>query len=370
MNRKIIAILSIVIAVMSTVSLAGIVNAKLGSVGAVYTIDNAIAGNHVLYYFRASDGSLNLGGSVSTWGTGTGTGFHSQGAETLTQDGSFLLVVNAGSNSISVFYILGNGVPVFSSMTSSHGTTPISLTVNDNWVYVLNVGTTTPSIAPSIAGFTLGKTGMLTYIAGSKQSLSASSSPEQIGFNPNGNLLVVTEKGANIIDTFTVDWNGVADAPMAHASAGSGPYGFAFTDSNKLVVSEAGSGSASSYALSYEGNFHTISGKIKTGSTLDTPCWVAINDWGTIAYTANGGSGTITAYSLSTMGQLTLLSTAAATVSSAPALDLAFSAHSQFLYVLNGNGITGFKVYGDGSLSQVTSISSSSLASAAGLAAT
>src|SRR5208282_3819912 len=118
MNRKIIAILSIVIAVMSTVSLAGIVNAKLGSVGAVYTIDNAIAGNHVLYYFRASDGSLNLGGSVSTWGTGTGTGFHSQGAETLTQDGSFLLVVNAGSNSISVFYILGNGVPVFSSMTS------------------------------------------------------------------------------------------------------------------------------------------------------------------------------------------------------------------------------------------------------------
>ena len=59
MNRKIIAILSIVIAVMSTVSLAGIVDAKLGSVGTVYTIDNAMAANHVLYYFRASDGSLS-----------------------------------------------------------------------------------------------------------------------------------------------------------------------------------------------------------------------------------------------------------------------------------------------------------------------
>ena len=90
----------------------------------------------------------------------------------LTQDWNFPTGCNAGSNSISVFYILSSGVPVFSSMTSSHGTTPISLTVNDNWVYVLNAGTTI--IAPSIAGFMLSKTGMLTYIAGSKQSLSAS----------------------------------------------------------------------------------------------------------------------------------------------------------------------------------------------------
>ena len=290
MNRKILAILSIVIAVMSAVSLAGIVNAKPGSVGVVYTIDNLATGNHVLYYFRASDGSLSPGGSVSTWGTGTGAGFHSQGAVALTQDGSFLLVVNARSNSISVFYILSNGVPVFSSKTSSQGTMPISLTVNGNLVYVLNYGTTTPTtVAPSIAGFWLSKTGVLTYISGSKQSLSLTS-PEQIGFNPEGNLLVVTDLGTSTIDTFTVSWNGVAGAANNQPSAGSGPYGFAFTDDGKLVVSEvsgaAGAGAASSYAVSYHGLLTTISSNIATGT--GTPCWVAINDKNTFAYTANG----------------------------------------------------------------------------------
>ena len=64
-----------------------------------------------------------------------------------------------------------------------------------------------------------------------------------------------------------------------------------------------------------------------------------------------------------------MVSSIAASVgtTAAPALDLAFSANSQFLYVLNGGptgygGITGYKVYGDGSLSQVTSISSTKLA--------
>ncbi len=137
---------------------------------------------------------------------------------------------------------------------------------------MLNSGT------PSIAGFKLSKTGMLTYIAGSKQSLSLTS-PEQIGFNPEGNLLVVTDKGTSTIDTFTVDWNGVADAANNQASAGTGPYGFAFTDKGTLVVSQISPAAVSSYDISYKGLLTTLSGNILVNPTgTPTPCWVAIND--------------------------------------------------------------------------------------------
>ena len=84
---------------------------------------------------------------------------------------------------------------------------PISLTVYDNLVYVLNAGH--PGTG-NIAGFWLSNSGTLSYIAGSSQPLSAASgtSAEQIGFNPDGNVLVVTETGTNIIDTYTSKLNG------------------------------------------------------------------------------------------------------------------------------------------------------------------
>ena len=365
MKTKILALLTILVTVMATVALSGVAYAKPGNDGTVYTIDNA-ATNHLLYFNKASDGSLTEGGSIATGGSGTGVAFHSQGAVALTQDGDFLLVVNSASNTISVFKVLNNGAPILiSSSTSSHGTAPISLTTNDNLVYVLNAGTNV--IAPSIAGFILGKKGMLTYMYGSMKSLSLNSAPEQIGFNPEGNLLVVTEKGTNTIDTFAVNHNGVAYAAKNQASAGAGPYGFAFTCENNLVVSEVGTMSASSYALSCRDNLKTISSAIKTGGTTDTPCWVAINDKNNFAFTGNGGSGTITAFSISRWGVLTLKNTIAATVNG-PALDLAFSQNSKFLYVLCGDHITGFRMHEDGSLSIVTTTSAFA-ASAAGLAA-
>ena len=367
MERKILAILSIVVffsvAVLTTTGGVSAANAYSKNVGAVYTIDNA-ATNHVLYYVRAANGSITYVSSYATNGAGTGTAFHSQGAVVLTEDGRFLLVVNAGSNTISVFKVQSSGL-AYLSKASSHGTMPISLTVYENWVYVLDAGG-----SGNIAGFLLSKSGVLTHMAGSNQPLSgmAKPSPEQIGFSPNGEVLVVTEKGTNMIDTYLVDKHGVASDPITQASAGNAPYGFAFTDKGKLVISEA-SGSSSSYAVSDEGILRTISGAISTYT--GTPCWVAINGKGRFAYTGNGGVGTISSFSISHNGKLTLTSSIAATVPS-PALDLAFSKHSRFLYVLSANGgmsITGFKVDEDGSLSQVTSVSSGNLIAAAGLAA-
>ena len=69
----------------------------------------------------------------------------------------------------------------------------------------------------------------------------------QIQFTPDGSALLVTEKASNTLDTFAVR-GGYAGTAVPHASAGTTPYGFDFDARGHAIVSEAASGSASSYA--------------------------------------------------------------------------------------------------------------------------
>jgi 6-phosphogluconolactonase (cycloisomerase 2 family) len=153
---------------------------------------------------------------------------------------------------------------------------------------------------------------------------------------------------------------------MATTSAGSGPYGFAFNSKDYLIDSEAGSASASSYALTNRGHLTTISSAIPNGIIGATPCWVAITGNGRIAYTGNGGKG-ISIYAISHDGVLSLV-TGEVAVSGA-ALDLALSRDSEFLYLNQGGQITGFAVSRDGSLTYLSTVMGLP-ASTTGLAAT
>lgn len=357
---SVIAISAIVV-VLATASATAVASGGLSATGAVYIIDNSATGNNVWVYPRSSNGQLGSGTAFSTGGLGTGSALASQGAVVLTQNGQWLLVVDAGSNQITVFRVDGISL-VRASITSSQGSDPISLAVSGNLVYVLDAGG-----SGNIAGFTLGHSGALTFIPGSIQPLSgmASPSPEQIGFNPQGNVLVVTEKGTSIIDTYTVGPSGVASAPWSQTSAGSGPYGFAFTNQGKLIVSEAASNSVSSYAVSNNGQLITISGGMPTFG--NAPCWLVVSGNSQFAFTANAHGGTISTFSISGDSTLTLMSSVAAHTA-IPSLDMAFSYNSQFLYIRNGATITGFQVFPDGSILSFTSVSGIT-ASASGLAA-
>ena len=71
----------------------------------------------------------------------------------------------------------------------------------------------------------------------------------QVSFTPRGDQLVVSEKGANTIDTYPVDRWGRAGAGTAHASAGAAPFGFAFGKHDSLLVTEAGASALTSYQL-------------------------------------------------------------------------------------------------------------------------
>ena len=73
--------------------------------GRVFTATNAPAGNEIVIYHHAANGSLSTSGRVATGGQGSGGGLGNQGGLVLSKNGRWLVAVNAGSNEISVFSV-------------------------------------------------------------------------------------------------------------------------------------------------------------------------------------------------------------------------------------------------------------------------
>jgi 6-phosphogluconolactonase len=305
------------------------------------------------------DGSPTLGGRFDTGGTGTGAGLSAQGA--IAREGRFVFVVNAGSNDVSTFDVSSHP-PALASRVPSGGTQPVSITVHEGLVYVLDAGG-----AGDIAGFRVDEQGKLTPIA--MLPLSGSNvTPTEVAFAPDGDTLVVTEKGTNQIDTYYVDVNGLAHGPTVSSSNGPAPFGFDFTPAGELVVSEAANSAASAYAVRDEVRLESISASIANGQSA--ACWLVTSADGRHAFTANAGNGTLSAYRIGGDARLMLESGVAATtgVGSHP-VDMAFSAGGGVLFALANQAgtITAFEVDG-GNLTKVASVDSLP-ASATGLVA-
>jgi 6-phosphogluconolactonase len=341
---------------------------SFAAAGAVYTINNSSSGNAVLVFSRAADGHIVQAGMVATGGSGTGKGLGNQGALAIDAANRFLFAVNAGSDNISVFKIAENGLRLVDVIPSG-GKQPISLTVSRKILYVLNNGGAVGG-SDTIAGFAVGANGHLRPLVSGLPLSAASVGPAQIGFNNDGDILLVAEKNTNNIDVFSVDDDGVATGPTIVPAAGQTPFGFAFGKRNQVFVSEAfggapNAGSVSSYVAPNDHTLRTVSAMVADKQTA--PCWVVLTNDGRFAYTTNTGSGTVSGYRVGFNGALRLLSADGKTVntgSGSTPLDAAISNDARFLYVLTpGTGnIQGFAISLDGSLtplSQATGIPSS-----------
>jgi len=328
-----------------------------GTAGAVYTMTNAVGGNAVVVFDRRGDGSLQLAGTYPTGGLGAGSGLGNQGGVTLSRNGRWLLVVNAGSNEVSLFSVHRHGLTLKETVPSG-GVRPISVAIHGDLVYVVHAGGLVGD-EDSIAGLRLGPGGTLSPLPGSSRPLSvASTDPAQIGFSPDGRFLLVTEKATNLIDVFPLDRDGYAGAPVSNPAAGVTPFAFAFGKRDQLFVSEVfgganDAGAVSSYGLTPDGVLEVIAGSVPNTETA--PCWLVVTRGGRYAFTTNTPDDSLSAYAIDFEGNLELLD--ADGRSGEPGagtrpLDMDLSDDGRFLYTLNigDNTISTFRVMPDGTL--------------------
>jgi 6-phosphogluconolactonase len=311
-------------------------------VGHVYVNDNTKGTNTIGAFDRHADGTLTpeTGSPFAAGGAGTGAGLASQGAIQITQDGRFLIAVDAGSNQVSVLRIGWDGslrlVP--GGVVSSGGVLPVSVAVHGGLVYVANAG---PS-GSNFTGFQLGFFGRLRPIPGSTVALSSTAQPGDVLFNGDGSKLAGALVGTSQIASFTVGSGGrLTAAPGSPFPAqGLGPFGSEFrpTDPGQLFVSNAhnvgaGTGTVSALADSGNGTLTSI-GASPFADNQTAPCWVEISHDGQFLFTVNTGSGEISRYQIAPDGTLTLLgSTPVGKTSGVGAVDARLSPDGRYLFV-------------------------------------
>ncbi len=338
--------------------------------GAVYVMTNAASGNQVIVYDRMEDGDLSYAGVYDTGGLGSGVGvtvppdpLGSQDLLILAQDNRFLYAVNAGSNDISVFRVKGDEL-ILTDRVPSGGDYPVSLTFNDKFLYVLNAAG-----EGSINGF-LAIGGHLVPIKRSERSLEANTpadgaqpqileSPAQVGFSPDGQFLVITDKGGVSGEGRIIVFRmikGAVPLPKAEITITSGavPFSFVFDSKGHLVVTDAGATTVTSYDLDRHGALSEIS-TVVTGQAAT--CWIGTS--GKYIFTDNTGASTISAIQSSRDGSLSLLNAVAADTSAGTLpLDLTITPNGRFLYTLQtGSGMVGmFHIELDGSLTSLGAV--------------
>jgi 6-phosphogluconolactonase (cycloisomerase 2 family) len=381
---------------------------KKDAAGAVYSMSNDPQRNTVVVFNRDAGGKLRPAGTYATGGTGSGafedaangvvvgdvTG--EAAPNNLIERTPFLFVVNAGSNSISVFRVneddAANGRKDALDLVEvepSGGEKPVSLTVNGGLLYVLHSGEVvdgeiaTPNCTtgnlPSITGFRVSAAGQLTPLPGSTRQLSgdAHSGCAQVSFSPDGRVLVVTERLAQdedptgpagdegVINTYVVNADGTPGTHRIVDATGQGPFGFTFNKAGALLTTEqfdgpmgVGLGAAAGYMLSASGVLSPTSGSVQNGGT-DT-CWFVVTDNGTYGYaTSFFEGGRISLYQVGMNGSLALLdATADRGAAGTGASDMALSLASDYLYQLNSfeGTINQYRVGATGGLTLVQTV--------------
>jgi 6-phosphogluconolactonase len=321
---------------------------------AVYVQTNDAAGNEIVAFSRAEDGTLTPLGRYSTGGRGTGQPhLPSQSSVVLSDDGRWLLVVNTGSDELSLLAVEPDGLRL-ADRVSSGGSRPTSVAVSGALAYVLNNGT------PSISGFNLVE-GKLTALADSTRSLSAKDAdPAQISFTPDGQALIVTERGTNSISSYVLDERGHAEGPTTIKCSGQTPYGFGFTPDGSLIVTEAfggkiGAAATSSYAVAGAGEVTLVSGSV--ANTHSEVCWAAVTKDGRFAFVTNFGDGTVSSYEIGPDGSLTLRDPVAGATRQGEkgVRDEAISSDGRYLYAIDPDAqkLFGWAVGQSGQLTPV-----------------
>ena len=332
-------------------------------VGHLYTLNNDGQTNAVVVLDRRADGTLGKSSPlVQTGGTGlvvpSGSDFDAQGAVRIA--GSRLFAVNPGSNSIAVFDISKTGElkAVPGSPFASGGSTPLSVTVHGDLVYVANqaVPFANPTSSPNITAFRLNKNGSLTAIAGSTIEFPPGQGPGDVEFNPSGTVLAATAgfQSGGDLHTYAVQDGGLLkEGPGSpfKANGVSGTVGFSWARDGRHVMVSNFRGSAVTVFSVDSATAAVMPEGMPYPNNQSNSCWTAFAPNGKTLYTANFSSNTVSAYSVTVNDKLVLLGSAAKRLATrADSKDLEVSPDGKYLYLVGpvARGISIFTLGKDG----------------------
>jgi 6-phosphogluconolactonase (cycloisomerase 2 family) len=327
------------------------------TVGTVFVQSDNPQANTVVAYDRLQNGTLRQEGVYATGGKGgvlAGSMVdHLASQGSLVRSGNTLFAVNAGSNTVTSFGIVGDRL-VRQQSVSSDGSFPVSVAAHGNQVYVLNARD-----GGSVQGY-LNVGGVLVKIPSWHRSLGldAHATPEfthtpgEIAFTPDGSKVIVSTKGnTSAFDVFSVGAFGPAKRPVVTTFAGDVPFGFAFDRRGTLVASEAGPNAVATFIVHRDG---TLTKNSETATGAAATCWITID--GEHVYASNAGTGTISGYTVNADHTLTATGTAA--TAEAGTVDTAVSGDGQYLYAQTGAAghVDEFAVAADGTLTTIGSV--------------
>ncbi|KAH8103010.1 hypothetical protein BXZ70DRAFT_766405 [Cristinia sonorae] len=332
--------------------------------GAAYFLTNEPSGNMIMVASLTSDGHVAFKDAVSAGGRGAhATGapgpdpLMSQGALHTSAAGQFLVAVNAGSNTLSMFSIDSKdptklkqvGTPV-----SSEGEFPISVAINKKatQVCVLNAG-----LVNGVNCYTVDKSLGLIRQADTLRSLNLKSDPgpmasaaHQIAFNDVNDKLVVTAVGApGFLAVWNVTPNGTLSenfSTITPPSGGMNPFSLtAVPGTNALVSADTALGmdlwDLSSLSAANVGGNQTASGRSASlaFSGQAANCWSSFSSKTGNFYFIDAGASIITEVNLDktsmkpSVVKQYLQTSESATIDS----DIASLGGKDFLYVLAPN---------------------------------
>jgi 6-phosphogluconolactonase (cycloisomerase 2 family) len=346
--------------------------AVAGAGRAVFVQTDNLAGNQVVAYRRAADGTLTPAGTYPTGGLGGQLAgsvvdhLASQGSLGYDPARRLLFAVNAGSDTVSVFAVRGDRLAL-RQVTGSGGAFPVSVAVHGDLAYVLNA-----EGGGSVRGYRVAW-GRLIPIPGSTRTLGLNpaatpqftNTPGQAAFSPDGAQLIVTTKAnGDDIDVFGVGANGLlSPQPTVNADPGAVPFAITFDPAGQLVIADAGPNALSTFALGPDGSLTALA---TAGTGQSATCWV-VRDGG-LLFASNAGSATVTGFAAGAGGGLTLLGQ---TATDPGTVDAAVTPDGRFLYVqTGGNGVVDeFAVSAGGSLAEVGHVTVAGAAGGEGIVA-
>lgn len=314
---------------------------KIPNQNSILAYKNDGAGN-----LTAVSGSPYLTGGTGVYDPTSGPiEFDADQQVTASPDGTRLYAVEGHSNTIAAFMVNADGTltTIAGSPFSSGGHDPVSIGFLASPISQLVVANKNEDpnqdnsgTLPNYTTFTVNGDGSLTLNSGSTLDLAFGSSPSQSLIQTRGRLHFGLEFATSRIVSYRLRRNGlmVELSSVMPSITGDRFLGETLHPNKRILYAGLPlSNGLAVYSYNTAGILSPVTTVPNTGTLI---CWVTVNAAGTVLYSAETGSGTVSAYDLTDARAPVLVQHFQLVGTGNKPSNLAIDPTQQFLYVLSG----------------------------------